>query len=133
MNESMEEELRKKRDMLYYNQLVMNERKANAKKNKKHKVKNTTFSSQKVDFSDYIYVPEEWKALAYAVYFVLLPYIAGAIFLFLIIAHASYDNFMLLNLNAFPVVWLIGYEIVSICLLVWILILYLNYADDDEY
>ncbi|WP_297443729.1 hypothetical protein [Sulfurimonas sp.] len=135
MNDSMEEELRKKRDMLYYNQLVTNERKAEAKRNKKLKKKrSTSFGSQKVDFKDYIYVPEEWEGLAYAIYFVLVPYITGAIFLFLVVARGSYENFMLLNLNAFPIVWIIGYEIVAVCLLVWILVLFLNYdPEDDDY
>jgi len=132
MNESIEDELRKKRDMLYYNQLVREERKNSAKKEQKKKKKKVSFGAQKVDFKDYIYVPEEWQGLAYAIYFVLVPYIAGAIFLFLIVAGASYENFMLLNINAFPIVWLIGYEIVAVCLLVWILVLYLTYDDEDD-
>jgi hypothetical protein len=134
MNNSLEEELRKKRDMLYYNQLVTDERKAAARNRKKKRASSTDFGSQKVEFKDYIYIPEEWEGLAYAVYFVLVPYIMGAVFLFLIVAHGSYENFKLLNLNAFPIVWLIGYEIVAVCLLVWILILYLNYEpEEDEY
>ncbi|WP_457744264.1 hypothetical protein [Sulfurimonas sp.] len=132
MNESIEDVLRKKRDMLYYNQLMREERKSSAKKEQKKKKKNVSFGSQKVDFKDYIYVPEEWQGLAYIIYFVLIPYIAGAIFLFLIVAGASYENFMLLNIKAFPIVWLIGYEIVAICLLVWILILYLTYDDEED-
>ncbi len=132
MNESMEEDLRKKRDMLYYNQLVKAERKkSNKKKQKKQKV---SFGAQKVDFRDFIYVPEEWAGLAYAIYTVLIPYVAGAIFLFLVIARGSYENFKLLDINAFPIVWLIGYEIVAVVMLIWILVLYLKYDEDgDEY
>jgi len=132
MNESMEEDLRKKRDMLYYNQLVKAERKkSNKKKQKKQKV---SFGAQKVDFRDFIYVPEEWAGLAYAIYTVLIPYVAGAIFLFLVIARGSYENFKLLDINAFPIVWLIVYEIVAVVMLIWILVLYLKYDEDgDEY
>jgi len=134
MNESIEEELRKKRDMLYYNQLVRDERKKSAKKGKKKPKKKVSFGAQKVDFRDFIYVPEEWAGLAYAVYAVGIPYVAGAIFLFLVIARGSYENFKLLDINAFPIVWLIGYEIVAVIMLVWILVLYLKYDDgDDDY
>ena len=128
----MEEDLRKKRDMLYYNQLVKAERKkSNKKKQKKQKV---SFGAQKVDFRDFIYVPEEWAGLAYAIYTVLIPYVAGAIFLFLVIARGSYENFKLLDINAFPIVWLIVYEIVAVVMLIWILVLYLKYDEDgDEY
>ncbi len=133
MNESMEDELRKKRDMLYYNQLVRDERKKNAKKKqKKQKRHKVSFGDQKVDFRDFIYVPEEWAGLAYAVYTVVIPYITGAIFLFLVIARGSYENFKLLDINAFPIVWLIGYEIVAVVMLVWILVLFLKYDDDED-
>lgn len=133
MNYSMEDELRKKRDMLYYNQLVREERKKSAKKqqHKKRKQK-VSFGAQKVDFRDFIYVPEEWAPIAYAIYVVGIPYLAGAIFLFLVIARGSYENFKLLDINAFPIVWLIGYEIVAVVMLVWILMLYLKYDDDDD-
>jgi len=133
MNESMEDELRKKRDMLYYNQLVRDERKKGAKKKqKRQKKQKVSFGAQKVDFRDFIYVPEEWAGLAYAVYTVVIPYIAGAIFLFLVIARGSYENFKLLDINAFPIVWLIGYEIVAVVMLVWILVLFLKYDDDED-
>jgi len=134
MNDSMEEELRKKRDMLYYNQLVREERKRSAKKQQRKKRQKVSFGAQKVDFRDFIYVPEEWAGLAYAIYAVGIPYVAGAIFLFLVIARGSYENFKLLDINAFPIVWLIGYEIVAVVMLVWILVLYLKYDDDgDDY
>ncbi|WP_297431558.1 hypothetical protein [Sulfurimonas sp.] len=131
MNESMEDTLRKKRDMLYYNQLVRAERKKDAdKKRKKQKV---SFGAQKVNFQDFIYVPEEWAGLAYIIYMVAIPYITGAIFLFLVIAGGNYENFKLLDINAFPIVWLIGYEIVAVVMLVWILVLFLKYDDDEDF
>ena len=132
MKESMKEELRKKRDMLYYNQLIREERTKSAKREKKRKKQKVSFGAQKVDFRDYIYVPQEWEGVAYAIYFVLVPYISGAIFLFLVIARGSFHNFKLLDINAFPIVWLIGYEIVAVVLLVWILIMYLKYDDEDD-
>jgi len=134
MNETTEEELNKKRNMLYYNQLIMNERRmesAHAKRSKSAK-KRESFGSQKIDFKDYLFLPDEWEGVAYTLYIVGVPYLVGAVFLFLFIAGGSWENFQLLNLNAFPVVWLIGYEIVAICLLIWIMILYLTYDAEDD-
>ncbi|MFT7859830.1 MAG: hypothetical protein ABXS93_02720 [Sulfurimonas sp.] len=71
--------------------------------------------------------------VAYIFYFVAVPYIAGAVFLFLFIAGGDFDNFMLLNLNSFLIVWMIGYEIVAAFLLFWIFIMFLQYEQDDEY
>lgn len=136
MNETTEDELNQKRNMLYYNQLIMNERRAKSMHDKHAKVakKRASFGSQKVDFKDYLFVPEQWEFVAYTFYLVGIPYITGALFLFLFVANASWESFKLLNLNAFPIVWLIGYEIVSICLLIWIMILYLTYdTDEDEF
>ena len=135
MNKTVEDELNKKKNMLYYNQLIMSERRAKSTGNKKSKfsINRQGFTSQKVDFKDYLFVPEEWEGLTYTLYFVGVPYLVGAIFLFLFIAGGNWDNFQLLNLNAFFIVWLIGYEIVAICLLIWIMILYLTYDIDEEY
>ena len=122
----MEEDLRKERDMLYYNQLVKAERrKSNEIRKKKHR---EGFGTQKVDF---LHIPKEWTGLIYAIFILLIPYITGVIFLFLAIARGSYENFKLLDINAFPVVWLIGYEIVAVVMLIWILVFYLKYDDED--
>ncbi|MEN4052192.1 MULTISPECIES: hypothetical protein [Sulfurimonas] len=134
MNETIEDELTKKRNMLYYNQLVMNERKAKAGHHKhKKKKKSASFGSQEVNFKDFLYIPENWEAAFYVLYGVGVPYLAGAIFLFFFVAGGSYENFKLLNMNAFLIIWLIGYEIVAIFSLIWILILYLQYDAEEEY
>ncbi len=135
MNETTEDKLKQKRNMLYYNQLILNERRAKSLHGRKTKTakKSTSFGSQKVDFKDYLFIPEQWEFVAYILYFVGIPYTVGALFLFLFIANASWESFQLLNLDAFPVVWLIGYEIVSVCLLIWIMILYLTYESEEEY
>ncbi len=133
MNETVEDELTKKRNMLYYNQLVMNERKAKGSKgHKRAKKRGQSFGSQEVSFRDFLYIPEEWAAAFYVLYGVGVPYITGAIFLFFFVAGGSYENFKLLNTNAFLVIWLIGYEIVAIFSLIWILILYLQYDSEEE-
>jgi len=135
MNDTTEEELKQKKKMLYQNQLILNERRAKSHHNKKTKFaqKHAGFGSKKVDFKDYLFIPEQWKFIAYVLYVLVVPYIAGALFLFVFVANASWENFKLLNLHASPVVWLIGYEIVAICLLIWIMILYITYNEEDEF
>jgi len=133
MNETIEDELTKKRNMLYYNQLVMNERKAKSNHHKHTAKKRGSFASQEVSFKDFLYIPENWEGAFYVFYGVGVPYIAGAIFLFFFVAGGSYENFKLLNMNAFLIIWLIGYEIVAIFSLIWILILYLQYDNEEEY
>jgi len=134
MNETIEDELTKKRNMLYYNQLVMNERKAKAGHHKHAKPKKKgSFASQEVHFKDFLYIPENWEGAFYVLYGVGVPYLAGSIFLFFFVAGGSYENFKLLNMNAFLIIWLIGYEIVAVFSLIWILILYLQYDPEEEY
>lgn len=135
MNETTEDELNQQRNMIYYNQLIMNERHAKSQHehNRKDAKKHTSFGSGKVDFKDYLFIPEQWEFVAYTFYVVCVPYLVGALFLFLFIANANWESFQLLSLNAFSVVWLIGYEIVSICILIWITILYLTYESEDEF
>ncbi|MEO1937476.1 MAG: hypothetical protein ABGW85_02460 [Sulfurimonas sp.] len=130
MNETIEDELTKKRNMLYYNQLVMNERKAQVFKKKK-RAKKTSFGSQKVEFKDFLFIPENWEFAAYTFYVVGVPYFVGAVFLFFFVAGGNYENFKLLNMNAFLIIWMIGYEIVAVFSLIWILILYLQYDPED--
>jgi hypothetical protein len=133
---SIDEELEQKRHMMYYNQLLQSDRRSELKGKKKRAKKKVSFGAQKVDFKDYVFVPENYESIAYLLYFICVPYASGAIFLFLFIAGGDYDNFMLLDLNSFLVVWLIGYEIVAAFLLFWIFIMFLQYekiGDEDPY
>lgn len=132
-DETMDDKITKSRNMIYYNQLMKSSQKKGAAKNKKLGTKKTSFSSKKVQLSDFAPVPEGWEYFAYAFYAIALPYTLGAAFLFLVVARGDYSSFMLLNMSAFPVVWLIGYEIVAVIMLIWILFLYLKHEDQESY
>ena len=121
--------LNEQRNMVYYNQMLNAERKKKVSQKRKNRAKG--FGSQKVDFKDHLFIPENWEFAAYTFYIVAVPYMVGAIFLFLTIAHASFENFKLLNTSAFPIVWAIGYEIVALVALIWIMGLYLQYEQDE--
>lgn len=111
--------------MIYYNQMLRQERMKKAQALRKKQ--NNSFASKQVDFKEFLFVPQNFAAAAYLFYIVAVPYIAGALFLFLAVAGANFEHFKLLNLNAFPIVWLIGYEIVAVVALFWILMLYLKH------
>ncbi|MCW8894893.1 MAG: hypothetical protein OQK48_08515 [Sulfurimonas sp.] len=113
-------------NLLYFNQMV--EKGGRGEKFRKPKKQEpSSFSSQKVELSDYLTVPEGYEGIAYALYFLLVPYITGLVFLFIFIAGGSFENFALLDSSAFLIVWMIGYEIVASCILIAIFISYLRY------
>jgi len=110
-------------NMVYYNQLLRADKKVQSKRISR----NTSFTSQKVEISDYLYTPDDWEGFFYTLYFTFIPYIAGATFLFFTVAGGDYGNFKLLDMSAFLIVWIIGYEIVATFLLAVIFIAFLRF------
>ena len=127
MNETTEDELNQKRNMLYYNQLILNEKRAEYLHRKKEKdtKKQKSFILQKIKSENHL-LSEKLKVVIYVFFLIGIPYIVGACFLFLFVANANWDNFQLLDLNEFFTLWLIGSETIVICLLVWFAFLYIR-------
>ena len=128
--DEIKEKQTEQRNMYYYNQILNAERNKKAAQTRKTKAK--SFASKKVDFKDYIYVPEEWEGVAYTLYILLIPYIVGSAFLFVTIARGNVDSFQMLDTSAFLIVWAIGYEIVAIVMLIGITIMFLQYDGDED-
>jgi hypothetical protein len=116
----------RRNNTMYYNQMLR-ENRVRESTNKKEKSAPVSFSSQKVDFQDYVFAPDGYEGIFYTLYFLMIPYIVGAVFLFFFVAGADYDNFMLLEFSAFFIVWMMGYEIVAALLLISIFISFLRY------
>ncbi len=89
--------------------------------------KNRSFGSQNVDVNDYILSPAGWEGLMLSIYFLLIPYTLGALFLFLFIARAIFEKFLLLDLASLFIVWAIGYEVLAFLLLTMIFFSYLKF------
>ncbi len=128
--ESKEDREIHQHNLMYYNQMVeKGTLKRSAPDKKKKKAPPTSFAKQNIELSDYLIAPEGYEAVVYPLYFLLVPYITGALFLFLFVAGGSFENFKLLEVNAFLIVWMIGYEIVGSCILIAIFIAFLKYDD----
>jgi len=131
--ESSEDIKNHKTNLMYFNQMAEERgmKRTSPKDRKKANAKmKASFASQKVDFSDYLLAPDGYESVVYPLYFLLIPYMTGAVVLFFLVAGASIENFKLLELNSFVVVWLIGYEIVATLMLISIFISFLKYDDD---
>jgi len=92
---------------------------------KRHRA--ASFGEQEVDLNRYLISPAGLEGLMYTIYFLLIPYAAGALFLFFFIAHVSFEKFLQLDLASLFIVWAIGYELIAVVLLVIIFLSYLSY------
>ena len=84
-----------------------------------------SFGAQKVELNHYLISPAGFEGIMYTLYFVLIPYSVGALFLFLFIAHVSFEKFLQLDLASLFIVWAIGYEMLAVLLLFFIFLSYL--------
>ena len=86
-----------------------------------------SFGSQNVDINDYILSPAGLEGLVLSLYFILIPYMIGALFLFVFIAQVRFEKFLQLDLASLFVIWAIGYEVLALIILIIIFISYLNF------
>jgi len=93
--------------------------------------KQDSFGSQNIDINDYIVSPAGLEGLVLSLYFILIPYITGALFLFVFIAQVRFEKFLQLDLASLFVVWAIGYEALALIILVAIFISYLKYLKNS--
>lgn len=103
------------RNSIYYNQLL---RAAESKTKKLESDRiEKSFASKEVDFSKYLLIPQGYEGIAYCLYFLSIPYFVGITFLFFYIAEGVYNNFSLLDITSFLIIWAIGYEITGAIIL----------------
>ncbi len=95
---------------------------------------NTNFSKQEVDLQKTpLFFPEGFEMIFLAIYFVILPYIAGILFLFFYVAESSADLFSSIYEQSFFVLtWSMGYEILATLLLLYIVKMSLTFANESR-
>jgi len=101
-------------------------------KNKMKRQHNDNFASQEVDLRKFIIAPEGYENLMFGAYFIAVPYIAGVLFLYLFVAGGHVENFMVLEISKFFIVWAIGYEVVAASLLLIIFYSFLNFSKNKN-
>ncbi len=116
--------------VMYYNQLLRDNKIKSETKRNSHE--STSFAQKKVDFSDYLPVIDGYEGIFYTLYFISIPYLIGATFLFFAVAGGKLEHFMLLEFSAFLVVWMIGYEVVAALILIAILISFFKHDDRKQ-
>jgi len=132
MDEKAKDINNRRNNTMYYNQMVRDSRVPQRRIRKTEQVRVKSFGSQKVDFRDIVFAPEGYESVFYTVYFFSIPYVVGIVFLFLFIAGATFENFMLLEMNSFFIVWAIGYEVIAALSLTYIAYLYMTYLKEDS-
>jgi len=94
------------------------------KKNNKEQAKK--FLQKKVYLSDFINLPEGLGNSIILGLFIAIPYLLGILFIFIILAKASFNTFETID-NSFAFSWVIGYEVLASLLLLMILKSSLNF------
>ncbi len=81
------------------------------------------FSQKAVEISDSpLYVAQGYEKLFLALYFIALPYITGLLFLFFYVCGGEYKLFLSLDQgSSFILTWAIGYEILAVLSLLYIM------------
>jgi hypothetical protein len=77
-----------------------------------------------------LFFPEGFEKIFLLVYFVTLPYIAGLFFLFFYVAEGKIESFISLNDNSsFLLTWTIGYEIIAVLIILYIIKMFITFAN----
>ena len=84
---------------------------------------NKKFSQQEVTFDDTpLFFPAGLEKLFLIIYFITLPYLAGLAFLFFYVGNGDTSLFGSLSSDAsYMLTWIIGYELLAVMALLWIL------------
>ncbi len=92
------------------------------------------YLSQEVSLSSTgISLPEGYESVFLSAFFLIVPYVVGFLFLFLFVSKFDFDLLEVVK-NAegsIFVSWLVGYEIVSIFTLVFILFKFISYRPNE--
>lgn len=89
-----------------------------------------TFSSQEIGLANApLFFPAGFEKLFITVYFILLPYVTGLIFLFVYVAKRDMEKFLSLNEeSSFILTWAIGYEILAVLSIMYIVKMSISFA-----
>ena len=123
----------KQKNKAYYDFLSKESRTQDKKKDpdtekKKRRLanQNKSFSKQEIHISDLPIAPKGYESIFYTLYALAIPYVFGLIFLSVVLSTNSSDN-PFVGTDSFLIVWIVGYEVVSVLSLIWITLLFITY------
>ena len=89
---------------------------------KKREKESSSFWDQDVNLNSSAFFPDGFENIMLAIYFIIIPYIVGLIFIFFYIGKGDYEVFLSLDTdNSFMITWAIGYEVTASLFLLWII------------
>ena len=91
---------------------------------KGHPIKQAkSFGQKEVDLAETpLFFPQGFEKIFLGIYFIVLPYITGLLFLFFYIAEGKTEMFLSLNDDSsFILTWAIGYEIIATLAILYII------------
>jgi len=95
---------------IHSNTLITSNIAINRSKEKNRK----SFIYQEISIESFPLLPEGYEKIALFIYILLLPYIAGLIFLFTYVSKWDYNIYLSLNSShSYMLTWCIGYEIIA--------------------
>lgn len=114
--------------------LISNSARGNAKAYQRENIitrrqKENGFFNRSFDLSDLFFLPKDYEGIFLGLYILIIPYLAGLLFLFLFIAKASYEYFLEFNLASFFIIWAIGYEVCAVLAVVGIFLAWLSHIN----
>lgn len=91
-----------------------------------------SFTQQEIDFqSTPLFIPEGMEKPFILVYFILLPYIFGLLFLYIYIAESNLELFSsVYQHSSFLLTWSIGYEILASLVMLYIIKMAFGFSKD---
>ena len=92
--------------------------------------KSNGFGQQEVDLTETpLFFPQGFEKIFLGLYFILLPYIAGLLFLFFYVAGGKVELFLSLNdESSFILTWAIGYEMLATLILLFIVKIAISFS-----
>ena len=88
------------------------------------------FFQKSLDYRDFVFSPEGYEGIVLSLYILVIPYLAGLMFLFLFVAEANYEYFLQFNLASFFIIWAIGYGVCAALILIGIFIAWLKHINN---
>ncbi|MBD3791083.1 MAG: hypothetical protein IE918_02870 [Campylobacterales bacterium] len=101
---------------------------------KKFQSENNSFGKQEIRYEDTpLFFPPGLEKLFLLIYCVSLPYIAGLLFLFIYVAKSEYETFLtLVQESSFFMTWAIGYEILAVLILLYIVKMAITFSIQNK-